>query len=253
MPLVSLADIQTYLGISSPTAAVTALLTLVQERADELVREYVGYRIGPYATEADVPSHREYLPDRAQPRSGADDLTQWDEALGEAADLQRIFTREIPVRSITTIHENAEAGGIEANWTSDDLLTADDDYYLDDPGNGLSKTGVIYRRGSWPAAQRSVRVVYKAGYLTSELANTNFPKASLIATVAAWRQALAMQGSRTSTGALIGQGFGPVARDQIGQLSIYYDAPTVREVAGMINELPREVKKLLQRYRRWDL
>lgn len=59
----------------------------------------------------------------------------------------------IPVRSITSLYVRWGANGDATAFTSDDLLTNYDDYYLpiDDPVRAYSRSGVVHRRGgvSW--------------------------------------------------------------------------------------------------------
>lgn len=55
----------------------------------------------------------------------------------------------VPVRSITSIYLHPGANGDASLFTSDDLLTANTDYYmpLDDPVNAYSRSGRVFRRG----------------------------------------------------------------------------------------------------------
>ena len=59
----------------------------------------------------------------------------------------------VPVRSITSVYLHWGAGGDSTEFTSDDLLTQYDDYYLPitDAMNAWSRSGVLLRRGasSW--------------------------------------------------------------------------------------------------------
>ena len=242
MAITDIADVKTYLGLDEPTAVETALLTLLLAKAEVLVKEYVGYWVEGGVSGV---SYTEYLPNRAMFNQSED-----NELIGSAPtqDLSRLFLPELPIRSISSIYANESAYGISANWTSDYLLTAGTHYFLDVEGSGLSKTGVVYRIGAnWPSTPRSIRVVYLAGYTEAELAKTNFPDAVIKATAAGWNQCLGLQGSG------VGEGFGPMTREQIGTWEGYYDAESVRNIAGLFNDLPVGIKTMLHRYRRIDL
>ncbi len=53
-----------------------------------------------------------------------------------------------PVRTLTSIYWHAGANGEVAEFTADDLLTVNDDYWMPtDPFDGYSRTGFVYRRG----------------------------------------------------------------------------------------------------------
>lgn len=56
----------------------------------------------------------------------------------------------VPVRSITTLYLRWGANGESAAFTSDDLLTVNDDYYMpiDDAIRNYSRHGKVYRRGA---------------------------------------------------------------------------------------------------------
>lgn len=59
----------------------------------------------------------------------------------------------VPVRSITSLYLNYSANGVVADFTSDHLLMAGDDYHLPLDGvvEGYSRSGRVFRRGasSW--------------------------------------------------------------------------------------------------------
>lgn len=252
MSLTTLAEVKKYIGLSSPTAEQTALLQQMFDLTERLIREYVGYEIQDETLESSdddgIGTYTEFLPGRPPPMVGAS-ISGFD--LGSTgfddADSTRIFLRELPVRSITNVWVNTAAYGIDANFTSDFLKTQGSDYFLDNDGSGLCKSGIVYSNVNWPTVVRSVKIVYRAGYTDAELLKTPFPKAAILATAAAWQEALAMQGSQ------VGEGFGPITREQAATWQGYYDTASVANLAGMYNDLPMEVKRLLQKYRRYDM
>lgn len=66
----------------------------------------------------------------------------------------RLPLRQVPVRSVTSVYLNPAANGDPAAFTSDHLLTAYEDYYLEMTEEGYSRSGILRRtRGRvWGAA-----------------------------------------------------------------------------------------------------
>ena len=63
----------------------------------------------------------------------------------------------LPVRTLTSVYWRPGANGEVAAFTSDDLLTVNDDYWMPtDPFDGYSRKGEVYRRGmsSWQGEYR---------------------------------------------------------------------------------------------------
>ncbi len=66
----------------------------------------------------------------------------------------KLCLRQVPVRSITSVYLNPSANGDPAAFTSDHLLTAYEDYYLETTEEGYSRSGIVRRtRGkAWGSA-----------------------------------------------------------------------------------------------------
>ena len=78
------------------------------------------------------------------------------------------------VTSVTSVYEdwNATGGQGASDFSSDTLLTAGTDYYLDYDDSTMSTTGVLIRKyREWPPYSRTVKVTYVAGLDSTALAN----------------------------------------------------------------------------------
>lgn len=240
MSIVSEATLQVYLGQTSLDGPAATLLTLLHGRAERLVKTFLGYAV-------EQASHTEFLPAHGPTVPQPELLTEDDTMFLAAESRTKLFLSELPVRSITSIYERADGYGTDARFTSTYLLTANEDYWLDVGRTGISKTGIVHRLGgSWPLAGRSVKVTYTAGYTDAELQDTDIPLAVIQAVAAAWNQAGALQGSE------VAEGFGAITGESTGPHNITYDATSVREIAGLLRELPLGIQKMLWPYRRID-
>ena len=65
------------------------------------------------------------------------------------APITNVLLLPKPIRSITAIYVHYDANGDSSVLTSADLLTAGEDYYspIDDPFDGLNRSGKVFRRG----------------------------------------------------------------------------------------------------------
>lgn len=56
----------------------------------------------------------------------------------------------LPVRTLTSLYLRWGANGKVSDFTSDYLLTVNDDYFMPtNPHDGFSRAGIVYRRGGW--------------------------------------------------------------------------------------------------------
>lgn len=76
------------------------------------------------------------------------EATTYTDKVCDAPTRDVLYLPVYPIRSITSIYFNPNANGEVAAFTSDYLLTANDDYYMpiDDP-DGYSRWGKVFRRG----------------------------------------------------------------------------------------------------------
>ena len=162
------------LGIGdSATAAEQRLANIVLAPAHGACKRFLRY--DPVSA-----TRTEYLP-------SADDLgdSWWinDPGVWDSNGVEAFFTSyggstsdqlqvtHIPIRSITTIHEDVNAYGDQesGDFPASTLLTSGTHYYHDIDTTGLCKSGIIYRRsGSWSDRARTIKVVYVAGYTMNE-------------------------------------------------------------------------------------
>jgi hypothetical protein len=152
-------------------------------------------------------------------------------AVGSQPEESFLLCPELPVRSITTVHEDTAAyfGQGSGDFPASSLLTAGTDYCLRATTSGISKSGIIERLGSrWPARAGTVQVVYVAGYTAAELAPGG------IGSIFSMAVAQQVQSLYTESGAETGT----VKSESIGDWSATYAV----EQAG---SLRRQVKKLL--------
>jgi len=145
--IITQADLELELG-GSLTAADQALSAAIRLRVEAQVRQYVRWSI----TEA---TFTHFLP-------------RWRQDSNEL-QLPQPF-----VSSITTVHEdyNARGGSNAGDFDSDTLLTIDTDYWLDTETATLAKAGILRRyQKNWPMEPRTVKVVYTAGFTSTQLDN----------------------------------------------------------------------------------
>lgn len=127
----------------------------------------------------------------------------------------KLFLTNPPIDSITSIHEST---GVPRVYDSTTLLTADEDYILDDD------LGVVHRIDAcWPTKVRAVKVIYTGGYAT-------VPKdieRAAIETILYW-----LEMSRNKLHHLTGEEFGD------------------GEIRGVKMDIPRTALATFQRYQR---
>lgn len=239
-------DLLPRLGKTTGTVSALdlALLNIVGPEAEKAVQEFVGYDI-------EEATQTEYLPERDMLPAAEPLISRWDVAGGRAVALQgsgqaRLTVTHLPLRSVTTLHENpdaqATAGG---SWDASHLLTEGTDYAIDFCKPGICTNGVIYRRvGVWSTVRRSIKVVYVGGYTVAELAaDGRFSVFRSSAAAAAIKTFLEFKANRAGAG---GSG-GPVQSESLDGWSITY-AAAIEQLTGMQVELPAMVKQKLSGY-----
>jgi hypothetical protein len=139
------ANIELQLG-TALAAADTALLGAIRLRVEAQIRQYVRWTV----TQA---THTHVLP-------------RWRQ------DSNELQLPEPFVSSITTVHEdyNARGGSNAADFAAANLLTIDTDYWLDTEITTLGHAGILRRyQKNWPMIPRTVKVVYVAGFTSTQL------------------------------------------------------------------------------------
>jgi len=178
MSLVTDSDILAYIQINDKclTPSMRALVTRVRVKAENLVKQYVGYNI-------EQAEHVELLPAKVLSlRSDGDSTAGGFDMIGGTVVPRYTFpnTRremvlgQLPVRSIESIYDNPAAYNVaDGQWPATSLLPTNA-YFLDrDYENEPSWSGIVYRNvGTWSVSTRTIRVSYTAGLTAAELRDT---------------------------------------------------------------------------------
>ncbi len=177
MSLTTDAEILAYIQINDKclTPSMRGLVTRVRVKAENLVKQYVGYNI-------ETATYEELLPAKQISIRGEGDFTAVGfELVGGTAVPRTTFPsthRELvlaqrPVRSITSAFDNSAAyNTAEGDWPATSQLPTNS-YYLDrDYVGGPCWSGILYRNagGAWGSTPRSVKITYVAGLSAAELA-----------------------------------------------------------------------------------
>jgi hypothetical protein len=225
------AEILPFLG-KDPDDPTAGLITVLHAHAEQLVKDFVGSKV-------EQATYSEILPPWS-PGATPNDLAAESPALFLPAP-GALQLGNTPVRSVTSVHETGVPGG--GGWP-DTTLVNPADYWLDAAEEGLSRSGLLYRTwGGWLTVPRNIRVVYVGGWTPDELEGESqaIKLAVKQTAVKLFREAEAYFDNASG-----GAGVGPLASEAIMGWSQGYDAESLRELAGMQNDLPTSAKMLLQ-------
>lgn len=145
--IVSDAEVQLEIG-ESLTGDDLSRMQGIKNRVEALVRKYCRWSIT-------TATYTHFLP-------------------GIAPTGYQLLLPEPYVTSVTSVYEdwNATGGQGASDFSSDTLLTAGTDYYLDYDSSAMSKTGILIRKyREWPPYTRTVKVTYVSGLDATALAN----------------------------------------------------------------------------------
>lgn len=247
MSIVSNANILTLMG-GSLTDADQNLVTLIHAGVERLVKRYVGYNI-------EQATYVDYWP-IADELDTADAFIDGFERIGDRtlaysrgrAGRRVLPLRQRPVRSVESVYENPGAwDAASAPDFSSGFLLATTEYQLDtDEEDGLSWSGFLYRlSGGWSPTPRTVRIAYTAGLSADELTNTypEFKLAVFDAVMKKFNEYKANQGYATSGG-----GSGAIIAETLADYSVEYDAGVQSQLTGLLTDLPRSTKMILEEY-----
>ena len=141
------------------------------------------------------------------------------------------------------------------NW-GDGLLTRGTNYVLETADGQVSESGCLVRlSASWPRRRGSIRVIYAAGFTSTELLGTktgsedytdasDIRYATLLALQAAYNEAKSHRFDQAS-----GRPGGAVTSESIQGYSFGFHSEVAAMLTGVIQELPLKSQLLLQRYR----
>jgi hypothetical protein len=256
MSILTTADITNYTG-KKQTDPDFALLTWLQPMVEQLVKDFVGYQI-------EQATFVEWYPDRvlSNVRDELVDGAPYEIVGGRAVqygllglNAQTIQLRQLPVRSITAIHENPAAWQVAnpPDFPNSTKLTEGLDYNVDwrEPQNAdkISWTGHVYRlTGAWymsPWAHRTIQVTYVAGFTANEMASPGMqhasrPKLAALVSLQKFFKEMKAQQDDGVTGA----SGGAYSSESIAGYSINYaDALQNR---GLQYDLPAAAKRILE-------
>lgn len=243
----SRADLVTVLGISA--AADLRLLNMIHADVEWLVKDFLG-------TGIEQATFTEYYPD---PTFGPipDRLADTDTytiSAGKAIpveagryDGQMLRLRNVPVRSVTSVHENDAAWDQATSGTpsfpSGTLLTQGTDYIADFKEAGLCTTGFLIRRsGQWTTLERCIQVVYVAGWTATEL-NTRFPRARMAIRAAVIQKFGEIKTQQSSAS---GSSGGVITSESLDGWSASYDVSSTSERYGLVEQLPPAAARILE-------
>jgi hypothetical protein len=235
MSLVTDKEILDYINLNDKciTASMRALVSRVRLKAENLVKDYVGYRI-------EQANYSELLP--AKTISGRADV----DTVGGGFDLiggtvvarstfpstrREIVLGQLPVRDIVAVYDAPAAyntaGG---DWPAGSAL-ADNAYYLDrDMVDGPCWSGIVYRNvGSWGIVPRSIRVDYVAGLTALELSTdyTEFGHAVVVTCA----KMLAEIAARSN---MVRSGMGPVQSVSVEDFGATYAGQNLAFLGGFL-------------------
>ena len=201
-------DVLAYVQVNDRclTASMRDLVKKVRIKAENLVKEYVGYNI-------EQATYVELLPSKTLSIRAEGDLTSvgFDLVGGTVvprstfpSSRREIVLQQLPVRSIQAVYDNPSAyntaGG---DWPVGSQLPTNA-YFIDrDYEDEPCWSGILYRNtGSWGIAARTIRIEYTAGLTAAELSTryTEFNQAVLV-TCAKMLADIAARSNMVRTGA----------------------------------------------------
>ena len=180
--LVTNADVFLLLGISSPTATQTSVMTLIRKGVEASVRSECHWQID----EATFTVYLPYFNQPTVPTVGTANLAMAASALGGYSFVVRGRNRlQLPspwVKSVASVYvdEGAIAGNGASDFPSSSLLDPDTQYYLEienarSGGVVFSKSGGLLRVDrSWPSTAGTVKVTYSSGFDADDFAGEQY-------------------------------------------------------------------------------
>jgi len=248
--IVSLGELLTYMGIASTISdADRALLNMLHKMSEQAIKGHERIQ-----NDLEYAQHTEYLPigDTGQSR-GEVTLDDYGMANGRVVAearygrMDRLQLRHTPVvdDDNLAVYEDTDAYAGQGSdaFAAATLLTKGTDYFLDvdDPDNGISRTGHLVRcSGTWSQEPRSIKVVYYGGFTAAQFdagIATPIKEAVILTVVKAYYQAKTNQQS---------QGAGPIKSESIGKYAATYGSSVADANSGMVITIPPEALEKLE-------
>lgn len=263
--IASEAELRAVLGLTSSISDdERAMLALVLPGAESAVKRSLKY-------DPEQRVHDQHYPLHDQ-RVDVDAI--WDKSDDTAYRVtgnqssETLQLQHIPIRSITTIHQNEDGRfGQNSQFDADDLLTAGTDYWLEAEEDNLCMSGMVYSHGTWATTPGSIKVVYRAGYSPNELrgvadsaqtvdndgviTNVGVDGSGILRAVLLTGVKAMNTWAQNKKKTLAGFTAGPLSSEKMGDYS--YSAANALAMSGMQISVPAEAEQELEPYRNWGL
>lgn len=231
------AEILTFLGKAATAIdAERGLLTMLQPMVEAAVKREIGYSI-------EQATYTHYLPRAGTFQDVDEDLVYSDisgetvevTALGGIQQLGSVTVPELPLRSVTSLYEDASAysGQGSGDFGSSTLKTQGTDYWFVLDESGLCRDGKIRRlNGYWPSRAGTVKVTYVAGYTQAELTNG----------IAAHLKKAVLRSMQHAFNAAGGDDAGTIKAERLGDYSVQYAVEAAQRLpADVLDMLAKDV------------
>ncbi len=163
------ADVFTYLGITSPTAAQNSAMEMICTGLESSVKRFCRWGL----VESSLTAYLPLFPMAMGPQVPSAELyysRPWATGPRNRLQLPSMY-----VKTITSIYEDrgAQAGSGASDFSSSTLLVAGTDYFLEkDAGSPYSWSGGVIRVGTpWSSYPGTIKAVFVSGFSDSELSN----------------------------------------------------------------------------------
>lgn len=229
------------LGKSALTGAEATLMAFIHPRVEKAVCRFLRWNPDALGTST------VYLPPRSPTNQDPSGLGMEDGgSLVLASTRKTLRAPKIPVRSVTSLYTGNwdSAGG---SFTTQ--LNEGSDFRVDWDESGWSWTGFIYRSsGYWEDQSRVYKLVYTHGLDEDEINGeySDIQLATMQAIIKFFNEIKTHQGT-IDTGKV-----GPLRMERLQYWTQEWDSGLVREIAGMVTNLPISVKDILQPYRNYS-
>lgn len=243
--IASRAEYQTFIGKAATIKdADLGLLGMLMPLVERTIKQHVGFNIV-QTTYTD-----ELYPTHAKQLGGGDflEVSGGKVLIGRSRGASnQLQLQQLPVRSITTIHEDlsADSGDASGAFAAATLLTLGTDFYIDrDIDSGISWSGILVRKAAgWSAIPRTIKTTYIAGLTEAEL-NDEYSDIKLASLYAMGKFFNEIKTNQDSTGL----GAGAVLSRSMGDTSVTFDSGAQTANSGLTIDLPATSKVLLQKY-----
>jgi|15BtaG_2_1085339.scaffolds.fasta_scaffold01415_3 hypothetical protein len=243
--IVTLADLLTYLGITSPSSAETEIATASLKKAEGAV-----FRLLQYNPVMAVQT--EYYPQIDFSSSGDAKIWEVDSTQAHIRRLagtvsEELQVKRLPIREFDELGANGidlrvdydgRSGTRSGSFSTDTLQVVGTDFWPnydmeDSNGYKVAGDGIIRSQGSWPSIANSVKIVYVAGYTATEFAGEDLSidaspirESVMDEAVRKFKSAWSRRKDRT------GHGTGALTSENLGDYSYSADGTIIGSLMG---------------------